>query len=646
MPHLRKLPPWIAAGAGLLLFLTIPTNVLAVSSPASFYDWGPYYKPKVLGFSAYAQEPLPPVDLPPGVAIPTPTYLLPDNPFYFTKTLFENTQTFFTFNATAKQERYLDLAQERLAESYALTTKGKVDLAQETADRYQEQIQAVNDNLIELDNKGTNINNLSDKAERQAVQFPLVAQNALSSAQPATADLYRTVLQGSQDLADITAQVQGDPVIPPDLSASLQSLKSQGLLTVEESNKIYSFSDRSQVRDEIEKLTEEGIFPKAEMTALDDALKQSYPDEYKKTYETAKFEEIRNFESYPKPDENTLKKLTEFKNSYKEGEPIPSDLKPHLYYLRQENLAQTINFDLLPKEAQQEVRNFYPHDTSLNPTADNPTPPTSETPAQTPPNQPAPEQTPPNIQPTKGPDESTPQATTPPSSLAQETFATPSADTYIGHYEGLLPDSPFYFLKTLQEKAALYTTFGQEDRLKLTLQYNQERLREANELLQNGHEDQGLAYLNKYTHDLASITDKITKLDENNRDVKVLAARLDEEVARQNIIFEKAIIPTPTSGSDELQKAIVATQNALDVAADVENKAALPTQLVDRLQDLKNLGQLLPEEVDKITKLDSRVAVREEFRKLEEKGMLPPADSKKLDDSQLDLYPEEFNKLI
>ena len=186
MPHLRKLPPWIAAGAGLLLFLTIPTNVLAVSSPASFYDWGPYYKPKVLGFSAYAQEPLPPVDLPPGVAIPTPTYLLPDNPFYFTKTLFENTQTFFTFNATAKQERYLDLAQERLAESYALTTKGKVDLAQETADRYQEQIQAVNDNLIELDNKGTNINNLSDKAERQAVQFPLVAQNALSSAQPAT----------------------------------------------------------------------------------------------------------------------------------------------------------------------------------------------------------------------------------------------------------------------------------------------------------------------------------------------------------------------------------------------------------------------------------------------------------------------------
>jgi len=647
MHYLRKLPPWIGLGVGVFLWI-VPTTAWAFQSTgASYYDWGSYYQPTVLGFSAYAQEPITQPGLPAGVGIPKPSYLLPDNPFYFTKSFIEGVQTFVTFNQIDKQEKYLDLAQERLAEAYALADRGNTDLAHQSADRYRQQVETVGQNIQRLASQGVNVGDLASTVEKQGVAAELIAQASLAGASPASAEVFRQVLGGGQNLVDVASQVQKEPLIPDDLSASIQNLKNQGLITLEQSDKLYQLESRGKVRDELEKLVDEGLFPKAEMVTLDQAFSESYPSEYQRSYETAKFVELRNFVPIARPDEETAKRLSEFKTSYKAGEPIPNEVKPFLYFLRSEEVARTINLDLLPDSAEAELRNFYPQSINTNQTASNPPAP-PEAVAETPAERPIPEGTKPSTPAANQADSSQATPAASPSAVPTETseFATPSASLYIGEYQGLRSDSRFRFFKTLQEGLGVITTFDSEERIRLKMQYAEERLREAQSLLGTGKNDLGLEYIGKYISQIRDVGEQIDKLDENLSSVKVLAERLGEEVARHNILFEKAIIPIPAGGQDELQKAIVATQDIADIALDLEGRAPIPAILVNRLQDLKNSGMLLPEEVSKITEADSRQEVRQIFRDLEQKGTLPPADSKKLDSGQQDLYPDEFNKLV
>ena len=346
MLYLRKLPPWIGLGVGVFLWIAPTTASAFQSTPASYYDWGSYYQPKVLGFSAYAQEPVTQPGLPAGVEIPKPSYILPGNPFYFTKSFIEGAQTFVTFNQIDKQEKYLDLARERLAETYALANRGNTDLALESADRYRQQVETVNQSVQRLASQGVNIGDLANTIEKQK-----------------------------------------EPVIPDGLSASIQNLKNQGLITLEQSDKLYQLDSRGEVRGELEKLIDEGLFPTAEMVTLDQAVGESYPGEYQRSYETAKFVELKNVASFVRPDEETVRRLDEFKNNYKAGEPIPGEVRPYLYFLRSEEVARTVNFNLLPDGAEAELRNFYPESINANTTAKNPPAPpeaAGETPAAAP----------------------------------------------------------------------------------------------------------------------------------------------------------------------------------------------------------------------------------------------------------------------
>ena len=64
--------------------------------------------------------------------------VLPGSPFYFVKIFFEGIGTFFTFGNSVKAERYLGLAEKRLAEAEALAAQGD-ERAQAAVTRYEEQ---------------------------------------------------------------------------------------------------------------------------------------------------------------------------------------------------------------------------------------------------------------------------------------------------------------------------------------------------------------------------------------------------------------------------------------------------------------------------------------------------------------------------
>jgi len=75
-----------------------------------------------------------------GFGLPSPG-LLPTSPFYFVKSIFEGIGTLFTFGDSAKAERYLTLAEKRLAEAKALAERGD-ERARVAITRYEVQYAA------------------------------------------------------------------------------------------------------------------------------------------------------------------------------------------------------------------------------------------------------------------------------------------------------------------------------------------------------------------------------------------------------------------------------------------------------------------------------------------------------------------------
>lgn len=64
-------------------------------------------------------------------------FLLPDSPFYFLVKWSEGLGTLLAFGDEARAERYLKLADRRIAEVIALSEKGETKMAEQAMNRYQ-----------------------------------------------------------------------------------------------------------------------------------------------------------------------------------------------------------------------------------------------------------------------------------------------------------------------------------------------------------------------------------------------------------------------------------------------------------------------------------------------------------------------------
>ncbi len=100
--------------------------------------------------------------------------MLPNSPFYFLETLSERIGTLLTFGKIKKAERHLDLASERLAESKELADEGDTVRAEETAEKYQEQIDEALTKTTEAKTEGEDTDAVLEKiagitARHQAV---------------------------------------------------------------------------------------------------------------------------------------------------------------------------------------------------------------------------------------------------------------------------------------------------------------------------------------------------------------------------------------------------------------------------------------------------------------------------------------------
>jgi len=615
------------------IFILLPVIVLATPSasaspPTSYYDWGPYYnnstREQVLGATFFSSENLPAPVIPKDAMPPQSQGILPGNPLYTFEIFTENIQLALTFNPVQKETQRLAFASERLSEVKTLIDQGRPDLANNAASIYKNTMDTVSQNTQTLSSQ--NVQGSADlvaKVEDTAAMHAVATQNLALTSPPNTSSSWTKVIDATEKAMDITSDVLGQPAIPESLSVSIQELKEQGLITPEESDKLYALPNRADVREELDKLVTSGQFPSAEVTKLDQAVATNYPETYGQTEEVLRFAELRTYQTLTPPSTEIQSEITRWQNQ-PGNIPPPGEIRPYLYYTRAQELAKEIDFSRFETEQQSEVARFYPESVAQNPTfsgtpitpSPSPTPPDKADKAVSPP---APSPTPPSI----------------------------SVEPYLANYDGPLPGTFGYFFKNIGEQVTLATSFNPARRLEIEMNYADERLREARALSQeDGKEKLYGEALKKYQLVMDTASDNIKNFAGSEDDKRDLAQALESESARHNVVFEKGFLPPPTSQYTKIYTAALnATEDAMDVTSDVLGRPALPQALANRLQDMKAQGIILQEEVSDLTKATTREGIRDKIRDLIEMGTFPPADAKKLDEAQSLVAPSDFNQL-
>ena len=598
----------------------ISPTAFADFSRSDYFDWGPYYndQPQVLGITFSSLEALPPPNLPPEV-IPSPaTGILPGNPLYPVETFFDAMRLTFTFDAVQREQLRLTQATERFQEAVTLASQNQPELAAAAAQNYRATLEAVAQNLSNLaQNLTPEVTSLIDQVNQTTAQTAIIAQTQALATPPVMAQVWTDLTAGAQTAMDAAADALNQPPIPDTLSAQIQELKDQGLLTPEQTDKLYGLDSRTAVREELNQLVSSGQAPLSVTPYLDQTVATQYPQVFDQTHNLLEFAELRAYETLPPPSAEVVTNLTAWDNRPDPTLPPPETIRPYLYYLTAQDLAQNVDLTNFTPDHQAELAKFYPEALTSNPTY---TPPAGGPPT-------APSPSPPPLPLEAGPaGEVGPSPTPVPPAIV--------AAPYLGIYTGPLPGTPGYFFKQAGETFRSLTTFNPTARVGLNLEFANARLREA-AALASANPDSA-AYqttLNRYQTAVSRLTQNI--------DSDTVAQDVEQELVRHQAVLERGILPPPPDSPQTLTAAIRATENALDTSADALNRPPLPPALSHRLQDLKAQGLITSEEVDRLTQSDSRGDVRQGIRDLLDAGSFPSADAKKLDEAQALTSPQD-----
>ena len=321
--------------ACLLVVLTFSlTAALPVRAynPHDYYDWSTVAYPQVLG------ETEPQDTAPTGFN----RYLLaagtlPGQPLYFFKRLQENVQLAFTFNPAVKTEKELAVAGERLNEIDRLVSAGETDQLGAALNNYSKLMDSVSRKLPQLKQAAALAG-----LEKETAKHNLALEQTLLAVPEAGQQAVRESLRTNYQVSDTLADNLNQPPLTEEIMARLLDLKAQGLLTQPDIDRITGYDSRRKTREVLNKLTEAGIFPEADLVKLNQAVADYFPDEFNQTIEGRKFLELEKLEA-DKPSEETIKQIQSFAKTYEVGETVPAYLKKDWNkVVRLEELQNTI----------------------------------------------------------------------------------------------------------------------------------------------------------------------------------------------------------------------------------------------------------------------------------------------------------------
>lgn len=192
---------------------------------------------------------------------------------------------------------------------------------------------------------------------------------------------------------------------------------------------------------------------------------------------------------------------------------------------------------------------------------------------------------------------------------------------------GILPDSPFYFLKSWSEAIGTFFTFGEVAKAKRFVDLSEKRLAEANALVEKGKPEIAEKAVGRYQEYLSRALTKAEEakakgLDTDEVLVKVAEATLKhqavladiyEKVPEQAKLAIERAMQAGMRGHEEALKA-VSGQKREEVIERVEQKRQ---EIEQRLEGLRDKGVPIPA-IPTREETEKRVPIRPDIQKPQE----------------------------
>lgn len=191
--------------------------------------------------------------------------------------------------------------------------------------------------------------------------------------------------------------------------------------------------------------------------------------------------------------------------------------------------------------------------------------------------------------------------------LAETEFSNP----------GLLPDSPFYFLKRITENVRLLFTFDPEDKAKLHLDFAKTRLVEAKALI--ARNKTAVDAINEYNKELETFGNISKGIGTN---VSALARESEDSLEKSSLVLSLVLEKAPQQAKPALEQAL---NNSIEkkvmarIKSEMQNETSNETQ--DRAETEKEIEEKIEEAIRNETKRNERI--REEIRAQTEKTGKP-----------------------
>lgn len=162
--------------------------------------------------------------------------------------------------------------------------------------------------------------------------------------------------------------------------------------------------------------------------------------------------------------------------------------------------------------------------------------------------------------------------------LATSTIDLPKA--------GLTPNSPFYFLDTIDEKISLFFTFDKVKKAQKAEKFSEEKLAEAKQMSDDNTTDKIDVALNKYDEYLNEAIDDANTAKDEGKNVDEVLATVSEAIQKHLVVLAEVYAKVPEQAKSAIQNAITNSskgqENALK-AISGEKK----TEVQNKINDLK-----------------------------------------------------------
>jgi len=131
---------------------------------------------------------------------------------------------------------------------------------------------------------------------------------------------------------------------------------------------------------------------------------------------------------------------------------------------------------------------------------------------------------------------------------------------------GILPDSPFYFLKTWKEAIQNFFTFGAENKAKQFLRLADVRLAEYQKMIEKGKTEIVQKTLDKYEKQLNHALQRIEELKNKGEETKGISQELEDIVNKHIEVLQRNLQKAPEAAKKGLQNAIENSSKVIEKA--------------------------------------------------------------------------------